>query len=30
MNRRQANQLHGKINRYAKDKAYAQGTVTVE
>ena len=30
MNRRQANQLRGKINRYAKDKAYAQGTVTVE
>ena len=30
MNRRQANQLRGKINRYAKDKAYVQGTVTVE
>jgi putative transposase len=30
MNRRQANQLRGKINRYTKDKAYAQGTVTVE
>ena len=30
MNRRQANQLRGKINRYAKDKAYAQGIVTVE
>jgi hypothetical protein len=30
MNRRQANQLRGKINRYAKDKAYESGTVTVE
>jgi transposase len=31
MNRRQANQLRGKLNRYAKDKAYAAGsTVTVE
>jgi hypothetical protein len=31
MNRRQANQLRGKINRYAKDKAYAAcSTVTVE
>jgi hypothetical protein len=30
MNRRQANQLRGKINQYSKDKAYAQGTVTVE
>jgi hypothetical protein len=31
MNRRQANQLRGKINRYAKDKAYAaSSTVTVE
>src|SRR5258708_19672622 len=30
MNRRQANQLRGKINRYAKDKAYVQGIVTVE
>ncbi len=30
MNRRQANQLRGKINRYSKDKAYAAGTVTVE
>ena len=31
MNRRQANQLRGKINRYSKDKAYALcSTVTVE
>ncbi|HEX6478607.1 MAG TPA: transposase [Ktedonobacteraceae bacterium] len=30
MNRRQANQLRGKINQYAKDKAYEQGIVTVE
>ena len=30
MNRRQANQLRGKINRHAKDKAFAQGVVTVE
>ena len=31
MNRRQTNQLRGKINRYAKDKAYrACSTVTVE
>jgi len=30
MNRRQANQLRGKINRYSKDKAYAVGTVSVE
>ncbi len=30
MNRRQANQLRGKINHYARDKAYAQGIVTVE
>jgi transposase len=30
MNRRQANHLRGKINRYTKDKAYAGGTVTVE
>jgi transposase len=31
MNRRQANQLRGKINRYAKDKAYAAcSAVTVE
>jgi IS605 OrfB family transposase len=30
MNRRQANQLRGKLNRYTKDKAYALGTVTVE
>jgi hypothetical protein len=30
MNRRQANHLRGKINRYSKDKAYARGTVTVE
>ena len=30
MNRRQSNQLRGKINQYAKDKNYAQGLVTVE
>src|SRR5260221_8958683 len=31
MNRRQANQLRGKINHYSKDKAYAVcSTVTVE
>ena len=30
MNRRQANQLRGKINQYAKDKAYQEGIVTVE
>jgi IS605 OrfB family transposase len=30
MNRRQANQLRGKINQYAKAKAFAQGVVTVE
>jgi IS605 OrfB family transposase len=30
MNRRQANQLRGKINQYAKDKAYRHGIVTVE
>ena len=30
MNRKRANQLRGKINQYSKDKAYAQGTVTVE
>jgi hypothetical protein len=30
MNRRQANHLCGKINRYSKDKVYARGTVTVE
>ena len=30
LNRRQSNQLRGKINQYSKDKAYAQGTVTVE
>jgi len=30
MNRRQSNQLRGKINQYSKDKSYAQGTVTVE
>jgi hypothetical protein len=30
MNRKRANQLRGKINQYAKDKAYAGGTVTVE
>ena len=30
MNRKRANQLRGKINQYAKDKAYEQGVVTVE
>ena len=30
MNRRQANQLRGKINQHAKDKAFARGVVTVE
>jgi IS605 OrfB family transposase len=30
MNRRQSNQLRGKINQYAKDKNYAQGLVTLE
>ena len=30
LNRKQANQLRGKINQYAKDKAYEQGVVTVE
>ena len=30
MNRRQANQLRGKINQYAREKNYAQGLVTVE
>jgi IS605 OrfB family transposase len=30
MNRRQANQLRGKINQHAKAKAFAQGVVTVE
>jgi len=30
MNRRQSNQLRGKINQYAKDKNYAQGMVTIE
>jgi transposase len=30
MNRKQANQLRGKINRYAREKAYALGVVTVE
>jgi IS605 OrfB family transposase len=30
MNRRQANQLRGKINQYARDKAYQHGIVTVE
>jgi putative transposase len=30
MNRKRANQLRGKINQYAKQKAYAGGTVTVE
>jgi transposase len=29
-NRRQSNQLRGKINQYAKEKNYAQGMVTVE
>jgi Putative transposase DNA-binding domain len=30
MNRKRANQLRGKINQYAREKAFAQGTVTVE
>jgi transposase len=30
MNRRQSNQLRGKINQYAQEKNYAQGMVTVE
>jgi putative transposase len=30
MNRKRTNQLRGQINQHAKDKAYAQGTVTVE
>lgn len=30
MNRRQANQLRGKITQHAKDKAFALGVVTVE
>jgi putative transposase len=30
MNRKQANQLRGKINRYAREKAFLAGTVTVE
>ena len=30
MNRRRANQLRGKINQHAREKAYAQGIVTVE
>jgi putative transposase len=30
MNRRQANQLRGKITQHAKDKAFAQAVVTVE
>jgi IS605 OrfB family transposase len=30
MNRKRANQLRGQIREQAKDKAYAQGTVTVE
>jgi IS605 OrfB family transposase len=30
LNRRQANQLRGKINQYARDKAYEHGIVTVE
>ena len=30
MNRKQANQLRGKINRYAREKAYALGVVTAE
>jgi transposase len=29
-NRKQANQLRGKINRYAREKAYAQAIVTLE
>jgi putative transposase len=30
MNRKQANQLRGKINQYAREKAYTIGTVTAE
>jgi len=30
MNRKRANQLRGKINRYAREKAFVQSTVTVE
>jgi IS605 OrfB family transposase len=30
LNRKQANQLKGKINQFAKEKAYAQGIVSVE
>jgi putative transposase len=30
MNRRQSNQLRGKINQYAKEKNYTQGLVTIE
>ncbi len=30
MNRRRANQLRGQINQHARDKAYAQGVVTLE
>jgi transposase len=30
MNRRRANQLRGKINQHARDKAYVQQIVTVE
>jgi transposase len=30
MNRKQANQLRGKINQRAREKAFTQGTVTVE
>ncbi len=30
LNRKQANQLRGQINRLSKEKAFAQGTVTVE
>jgi putative transposase len=30
MNRKQANQLRGKINQYAREKVYALGVVTAE
>jgi IS605 OrfB family transposase len=30
MNRKRANQLHGKINQFSREKAFAQGTCTVE
>jgi IS605 OrfB family transposase len=30
MNRKQANQLHGKINQKAREKAFVEGVVTVE